>query len=127
MKKFLVLLALPLLLAWRQGGEPEFFAWTEPTTRVDGSPLAPAADISAYTLRCAKDDVSGAYNSVIGVGGQNRWNVPEGTFGPGTWTCQLYARDQEARTSDGSGVVEFLVETYVFVVEPSAPTGLSVG
>jgi hypothetical protein len=71
--------------------------------------------------------VSGAYNATIAVGGTNRWDVPEGTFGPGTWTCSLYARDQEARTSSGSLAVEFLVETYVFVVEPSAPTGLSVG
>lgn len=127
MKKYLLLLALPLLLAFRPGGEPEFFAWTEPTSRVDGTPLAPAAEISAYLLRCSKDGVSGAFNSTVGVGGQNRWDVPEGTFSEGTWVCSLYARDQEARTSDPSGAVEFLVETYKFVVEPSAPTGLSVG
>lgn len=127
MKKLIPLLALPFLLAWRPGGEPEFFAWTEPTSRVDGSPLAPAADISAYILRCALDGQSGVYNAPIAAGGTNRWEVPAGTFGPGSWTCQLYARDQEARTSDGSGVVEFLVETYQFVVEPMAPTGLSVG
>jgi hypothetical protein len=127
MKKLAPLLLLPFLLAWRPGGEPEFFSWTEPTSRVDGSPLAPAADISAYILRCSKNGTSGAFNSSVGTGGTQRWNVPEGTFGPGSWVCQLYARDQEARTSDGSGVVEFLVETYAFVVEPSAPAALSVG
>lgn len=127
MKKLLALLALPFLLAFRPGGEPEFFAWTEPTSRVDGSVLAPAADISAYILRCSKDGVSGSFNSTVATGGTNRWDVPVNTFGEGTWVCQLYARDQEARTSDPSGAVEFLVTTYVFVVEPSAPTGLSVG
>jgi hypothetical protein len=127
MKKYLLLLALPLLLAFRPSGEPEFFAWVEPTQRVDGTVIAPSADISAYILRCAKGDVSGAFNMTIAAGGTNRWEVPAGTFGPGTWTCQLYARDQEARTSEGSLAVEFLVATYGFVVEPAAPTGLSVG
>lgn len=127
MKKLLPLLALPFLLAFRPGGEPEFFAWTEPTSRVDGSPLSPAADISAYILRCSKDGAAGAVNMNIAAGGTNRWDVPQGTFGAGTWICNLYARDQEARTSDPSGAVEFLVQTYVFVVEPEAPTGLSVG
>lgn len=127
MKKYLLLLALPLLLAFRPSGEPEFFAWTEPTQRVDGTPLAPAADISAYVLRCSQNGTSGAVNMVIASGGTSRWNVPAGMFGPGNWVCNLYARDQEARTSEGSLAVEFLVKTYAFVVEPKAPTGLSVG
>jgi len=127
MKKYLALLAaLPLLLAFRPGGEPEWFQWTEPTERVDGSALTPA-EISAYILRCSKNGVSGAFNQNVAVGGQTKWDVPVGTFTPGTWVCQLYARDQEARTSDPSGAVEFLVTTYIFIVEPKAPTGLSVG
>ena len=127
MKKLIALLLFPIAaLAWYPGGEPEFFAWSEPTTRVDGSPLSPAAEISAYILRCTKDGAS-AFNQTVAVGGQSRWDVPKNTFGPGTWVCALYARDQEARTSDPSVAVEFLVQTYQFVVVPSAPAGLAVG
>jgi hypothetical protein len=126
MKKLLLLLALPFLLAWYPGGEPEFFGWVEPTARTDGSPLAPSADISAYILRCTKDGAD-AFTQTVGVGGQNRWDVPQNTFSTGTWVCALYARDQEARTSDPSAAVEFLVQTYKFVVAPRAPSGLAVG
>jgi hypothetical protein len=127
MKKLLLLfVALPFLMAFRPGGEPEFFQWTEPTERVDGTPIT-SAEISAYILRCSKNGTSGAFNQNVAVGGQTQWNVPVGTFTPGTWVCQLYARDLEARTSDPSGAVEFLVTTYIFLVEPKAPTGLSVG
>jgi hypothetical protein len=127
MKRLLPLLALPFLLAFYPGGEPEFFVWEEPTTRVDGSPLAPAADISVYILRCSKDNVANVFNQPVAVGGQNRWDVPQGTFTEGTWVCALYARDQEARVSDPSLAVEFLVQTYRFIVAPSAPTGLRAG
>jgi len=96
MKRLIPLLALPFLLAFYPGGEPEFFVWEEPTTRVDGSPLAPAADISVYILRCSKDNVANVFNQPVAVGGQNRWDVPQGTFSEGTWVCALYARDQEA-------------------------------
>jgi hypothetical protein len=126
LKRLALVALVPLLAAWYPGGEPEFFAWTEPTTRVDGSPLAPAAEISAYILRCTKDGAD-AFTRTVGVGGQNRWNVAQGTFTEGTWVCALYARDQEARTSDPSAAVEFLVQTYKFVVAPSAPAGLAVG
>jgi len=126
MKKYLVLLALPFLLAFYPGGEPDFFTWTPPTQRVDGTALDPATEIDAYILRCTKDGVP-SFDATIGVGAQNRWNVTQGTFGTGTWVCALYARDLEARTSDPSGAVEFQIATYAFKVAPRAPTGLAIG
>jgi hypothetical protein len=122
----LLLLLVPLLLAFRPGGEPEFFSWVPPTTRVDGTALNPATDISAYTLKCLRDGVP-AYTQMVGSGAANYWPVPAATFAPGTWICQLYATDQEARESDGSLGVEFLVTTYSFVVAPMPPSGLSIG
>lgn len=126
MKKFLALLLFPAAaLAFYPGGEPDQFFWTPPTERVDGSPLDPYTEIGAYILRCTKDGTP-TFNQTIGTGAQNAWQVPQGTFGPGTWVCQLYAQDKEARTSDGSGAVEFLVSEYKFIVAPKAPTGLGV-
>jgi hypothetical protein len=116
-----------MLLAFYPGGEPDQFWWTEPVARVDGTPLVPSQDISAYILRCSKDGTPNALNQTIAVGGQTTWNVAQGTFGPGTWVCSLYARDQEALESDPTGPLEFLVTTYTFKVAPRSPTGLRIG
>ena len=127
MKKLLALLLFPIAaLAFYPGGEPDYFIWTPPNARVDGTALDAATEIDAYILRCTKDGVP-SFDATIGVGAQSRWNVTQGTFTPGTWVCALYARDLEARTSDPSGAVEFQITTYTFKVAPKAPTGLGVG
>jgi hypothetical protein len=122
----LLLFTLPLLLAFRPGGEPEFFTWKAPTQRVDGTSINAVTEISAYTLKCDREGVP-AYEQVIGAYGDTRWNVPPSTFGIGTWVCYLYATDMEARRSDPSAGVEFLVSVYQFTVAPNPPTDLSVG
>lgn len=126
-KLFPLLLALPFLLAFYPGGEPTFFSWEPPTSRVDGTPLSAATDIDAYILRCSYNGATNFFEQEVGFGIDNRWNVPQGTFKPGTWVCELYARDKGALVSDASAPVEFLVARYAFEVKPSAPTKLSVG
>lgn len=119
-----LLLALPLLMAFRPGTfEPEFLQWTPPTQYVDGTVLPPQ-NIVAYAIDCVSDTGATVQQRTAG-GLTDRWDVPVNTFTAGTWTCTAKTIAESA--SDPSLPVEFVVARYGFTVAPRPPVGLGVG
>ena len=91
-------------------------SWEPPTTRVDGSPLDPATELSGYELACG-GVVTQIPATVSGVG----YPVPkaEALPGYGNYDCSMVAIDTDGRRSDPSKPVEV-----GWIAPPSAPTEL---
>jgi len=100
-----------------QAADTEFqLSWEAPTSRMDGSPLDPATELSGYELTCG-DVVTAIPATVEG----NGYPVAKADALPGygNYDCSMVAIDTENRRSPPSDPVE--VE---WIAGPSAPTEL---
>ena len=91
-------------------------SWEAPTSRVDGSPLDPATELSGYELTCG-DVVTAIPATVEG----NGYPVAKADALPGygNYDCSMVAIDTENRRSPPSDPVEV-----GWIAGPSAPTEL---
>ena len=117
------LLALLLLPGIALGQHTFTFTRTDPTTRTDGSALAPNTDLKAYKLNC-----SGPANVTTTVTRANTTSVTGNTrsyvwsnavTASGTYACRMTAidtGDRESAWSNTASVAKFAA--------PSAPTDL---
>lgn len=96
----------------------ETLSWEPPTSRMDGTPLDPATELSAYRLTCGE-----TVTEIPAVGdGTNEYplNKAEVLPGYGNHDCYLTAVDTEGRVSPPSNTVTVLYEK----VGPSQPINL---